>query len=156
MHTLETTVDVDASPAIVWAILTDFEGYPSWNEYVRVEGTPVAGGRLTVAPGPRAGRLPVYTAYVLRAEPEYELRWLGQRSVRGLLDREHCFTIENLGSGRSRLTQAERVTGLLAGPFMRRYGRQTGATFEGSNRAIKRRAETIARQTGAVGTPMVR
>ncbi|MFD1585951.1 SRPBCC family protein [Halorientalis brevis] len=145
MHTLETTIDIDAPPAVVWRVLSEFERYPEWNEYVRIEGTPVAGARLTVTPGPRAGRQPSATSRVLRAEPEYELRWRSHLLVRGLCDGEHCFTIENLGNGRSRLTQAERFVGLLAGPFVRRYGRQTAATFEGVNRAIKRRAETTAR-----------
>jgi len=156
MHTMETTIDIDAPPAVVWDVLSEFERYAEWNDYMRIEGAPVAGARLTVTPGPEAGRQPFVTSRVLRAEPEYELRWLGHLYVRGLCDGEHCFTIENLGNGRSRLTQAERFAGLLAGPFVRRYGRRTAATFESVNRAIKRRAERLARQTGPPGPPRAR
>ncbi|MFB6178519.1 MAG: SRPBCC family protein [Halorientalis sp.] len=146
MRSLETTIDIDAPAAVVWRVLTDFAAYPEWNDYMRVEGTAAEGATLRVAPGPRAGSMPTFTPRVLRAEPDYELRWLGRLYVRGLFDGEHCFTIESLGTERSRLTQAEQFSGLLAGPILRRYGERTAANFEATNRALKQRSEQLARE----------
>ncbi|WP_136718060.1 SRPBCC domain-containing protein [Halorientalis salina] len=151
MKTLETTIDIDAPADIVWDVLTDFERYPEWNDYTRIAGEAVEGAQLRVAPGPRAGRMPTFTPRVLRSRADYELRWLGHLYVRGLFDGEHRFTIEALGDGRSRLTQAEQFSGLLVGPIMHRYGEQTRANFESVNRALKRRAEGLVREEPTAG-----
>ena len=149
METLETVIDIDAPADVVWDVLTDFERYPEWNEYTRIDGDAVEGAQLHVSPGPRAGRMPSFEPRVLRAEADYELRWLGHLLVRGLFDGEHRFRIERRGDDRSRLTQAEQFSGVLHGPIMRRYGERTRETFEGVNRALKRRAEAVARGTEA-------
>ncbi len=129
MQSIHTTIDIDAPADIVWEVLTDFAAYPEWNDYTRITGTPAEGERLTVAPGPDAGRMPTFRPRVLRAE-DNELAWLGHLWVRGLFDGEHSFVVEQRAGGRSRLVQSEE-------------------SFEGVNRALKARAETLAAETAA-------
>jgi len=149
MNEIFTSVDIDAPPAVVWEVLTDFEAYPEWNDRTRIDGRAVEGERLTVAPGPDGGRMPTFRPRVLRATPETELRWLGHLYVRGLFDGEHVFSIEDLGDGRSRLNQHEEFGGLLAGFLLGRYGEATEVNFEAVNAALKARAERVA----AAGEP---
>jgi hypothetical protein len=77
---------------------------------------------------------------VTAAEPNRELRWLGHLLVRGLFDGEHRFEIEDLGGGRSRLTQSSRFNGVLVRPFGRTLAK-TERGFEAMNGALKERAE---------------
>ena len=46
MKRLHTEIQVEANPAEVWAVLTDFEHYPDWNPFlVEVTGVPEEGER---------------------------------------------------------------------------------------------------------------
>lgn len=41
---LYTEITIKATPEKVWAVLTDFSAYPSWNPFVKsIKGTPVVG-----------------------------------------------------------------------------------------------------------------
>lgn len=143
MKELVTSVDIDAPGETVWDVLVDFSAYPEWNPRARITGTAAEGERLVVAPGPDAEGMPTFRPTVLRADGS-ELRWLGHLYVRGLFDGEHVFAVEDLGDGRSRLTQSESFGGLLVGLLMRLYGADTESGFEAVNAALKERAESIA------------
>jgi hypothetical protein len=144
MKQIHTSIDIDAAAETVWEVLTDFQRYPDWNGYTRIDGEAVVGERLRVASGPEADEMPTFRPTVLRADPGRELLWRGHLYVRGLFDGEHRFLVDDLGDGRSRLTQSEEFGGLLAGPILRRYGEQTEATFRAVNAALKTRAESLA------------
>jgi hypothetical protein len=143
MKELVTSVDIDAPGETVWDVLVDFSAYPEWNPRARITGTAAEGERLVVAPGHDAEGMPTFRPTVLRADGS-ELRWLGHLYVRGLFDGEHVFAVEDLGDGRSRLTQSESFGGLLVGLLMRLYGADTESGFEAVNAALKERAESIA------------
>ncbi|WP_338727601.1 SRPBCC domain-containing protein [Haladaptatus sp. DJG-WS-42] len=143
MAELTTSVDIDAPPATVWQVLTDFSSYPGWNDYMHISGQPTVGSRLHVSPGPAAGRLPTFKPRVLTADENRELRWLGHFYVNGLFDGEHRFVIDDLGDGRSRFTQSETFSGLLVGPFNRLMSSQTERNFNAVNAALKERAESL-------------
>ncbi|WP_255150408.1 SRPBCC domain-containing protein [Halorarius halobius] len=150
MHELETAIDIDAPADVVWAVLTDFDAYPEWNRYTRVDGEAVAGTTLEVAPGPDANRVPTFRPEILRADGG-ELRWLGHLIVPGLFDGEHRFVVEPLDGDRSRLVQSEQFRGLLVRPVLWYAGADTEATFEAVNRAVKARAEALAADIGGDG-----
>jgi hypothetical protein len=152
MHHLHTSIDIDAPPDVVWDVLTDFDAYPEWNGYTRIEGEPVEGARLRVSPGPDAARAPTFRPEVRRVDPNRELRWLGHLFVSGLFDGEHRFEIETLDDDRSRLVQSEQFSGLLVRPILRFVGADTEANFEAVNRALKARAEQLLAD-GAASTP---
>jgi hypothetical protein len=157
MNHIDTAIDIDAPAETVWAVLTDFTAYPEWNPRTRITGEAAVGERLTVAPGPEAEGMPTFRPRVLAAGPvehdaspddgasdASELRWLGHLYVRGLFDGEHSFLVEAVDDDRSRLTQSETFSGLLAGLVLRRYGADTEAGFHDVNAALKIRAEAAA------------
>ncbi|WP_276259425.1 SRPBCC domain-containing protein [Haloglomus litoreum] len=166
MNHIDTSIDIEAPAATVWAALTDFGAYPEWNPRSRITGVAAPGERLVVAPGPEAEGMPTFRPRVLAAGPvtddpdsevadsdldaadpdsdAYELRWLGHLWVRGLFDGEHSFRVEAIDEHRSRLTQSESFSGVLAGLVLRRYGADTEAGFHAVNEALKARAEGLA------------
>lgn len=107
-------IDIEASPAAVWAVFTNFDLWPRWFPYAasaRSVGGPTwqRGGALEV-------RLvvPVVGALTLRlevaeAEAERRVRWIGGSwGVRG----DHLYTFEDRG-GWTRVTSHEE----FGGPF---------------------------------------
>ncbi len=147
MHEIVTTIDIDAPPRSVWAVLSDFPAYPHWNPFVRrIDGSAREGETLETFIQPVGGKGMTFRPRVLRAVPERELRWLGRLVLPGIFDGEHFFTIEPLDAGqRTRFVQGERFSGLLV-PLMRKaLDRGTRAGFEAMNQALKARAEGSAR-----------
>ncbi|WP_277553244.1 SRPBCC domain-containing protein [Halobaculum limi] len=143
MTNISVTTDIAAPAALVYEVLTDFDAYPEWNEYTRIDGVAAAGERLAVAPGPAAGSAPTFRPTVKQADGS-QLRWIGHLWVRGLFDGEHRFRVEAVDDDTARLTQDERFTGLLAGLLFRRYGDDWHANFAAVNEALKARAESLA------------
>jgi hypothetical protein len=141
VRSISHTIEIEASPDAVWRELADTASYGDWNPFVRrLDGELVAGSRIEVEITPPDGRAMTFKPKVLAAEPGRELRWLGHLLVRGVFDGEHSFVIEPLGEGRSRLTQAERFSGLLVRPLGGGLGK-TERGFEAMNKALKARAE---------------
>lgn len=142
MRSIETSIEIQAPPATVWRVLTDFAGYPAWNPFIpSIEGEARTGARLRVRIAP-PGRSPMtFRPTVLAAEPARELRWLGHLLIPGLFDGEHAFRLEARGPAACLLHHSERFSGLLLplfGPGMLEATRQG---FEAMNAALKRRAE---------------
>ncbi|WP_435064074.1 SRPBCC family protein [Halobaculum sp. EA56] len=151
MNTIRVETEIDAPAALVYEVLTDFDAYPEWNDYTRIQGEAASGERLTVRPGPAAGSAPTFRPTVRQADGR-ELRWVGHLWVRGLFDGEHGFRVRDVDGERSVLVQDERFAGLLAGVLFRRYGDDWTATFRAVNEALRDRAESLA--TERAGDPV--
>jgi hypothetical protein len=137
-------IEIDASPAAVWEVLADIDRYSDWNPFIRrLDGELRAGERLEAEIAPPGGRAMTLKPTVLVAEPGRELTWLGRLLVRGLVDGEHRFRIEDLPDGRSRLVQSERFSGILVG-LVGATLRKAEAGFAEMNAAVKARAEAGA------------
>lgn len=141
---LRHEIEIDASPADVWAVLADTGAYPEWNPFVReLTGELREGAKLEARIAPPGGRAMTFKPTVLAAEEGHELRWLGRFLVRGLFDGEHRFEIEPLGDGRTRFVQSERFSGVLVGLFKTTL-EKTQLGFQQMNAALKRRVEERA------------
>jgi hypothetical protein len=150
VRSISHTIEIDAAPEAVWRELADTGAYADWNPFVRrLEGELEESARLEVEIAPPDGRPMTFKPTVVAARPGRELRWLGHLLVPGLFDGEHSFEIEPIGTGRSRLTQAERFSGLLVRPFGGTL-EKTKRGFEAMNRALKARAEA---SSGSVVPP---
>jgi hypothetical protein len=138
---LKTSIDIDASPDAVWAVLTGLPAYPHWNPFIReASGTLAAGEQLELEIQPTRGRAMRFKPTVLVAEPGRELRWRGRLLMPGLFDGEHRFAIEQVDGG-SRLVQEERFTGVLVPLLARSLRRGTLPGFELMNEALGERVE---------------
>ena len=139
---LHSETAIQASPQLVWEILTDFAAYPEWNPFIpRIDGSVETGSRLDVQLQPPGGRGMRMRPTVLAAAPAEELRWVGHLGIPGLFDGEHRFRIELLGPDRVRFVQEEQFRGLLVPLVFWFIEAGTRQGFEAMNQALKARAE---------------
>jgi hypothetical protein len=141
MKRLHTEVLIDASPADVWAVLTDFARYPVWNPFVvNAVGQAVRGSALRVTIAPPGARRMTLEPVVTELAPEQVLEWWGHLGVRGIFDGRHRFELHPVAGG-TRLVQSEVFTGVLVPFVARSLDRGTAAGFAAMNSALKARAE---------------
>ena len=115
-YTLEASIEIQATPQQVWAVLTDNAAYPEWNPFIiSSSGKIQAGATLTNVMHDATGNT-TFTPTVLVAEPGHELRWVGRFPPGGIFTGEHTFTITQVRPGVVLLTQREDFTG-IAVPF---------------------------------------
>jgi hypothetical protein len=118
MKTIRTEAFIPASPARVWAVLTDFGAYAAWNPLnIRASGEARAGGRIRttfVNPAGPPGATVTQTVTLTTFEPERALAWSG--SVPLLFHGRHHFTLTPEGEG-TRLLHGEDLGGLIAMTF---------------------------------------
>lgn len=139
--TVTSTIDIDATPDAVWAVLTDFPDYGQWNPFMdRIEGTAEVGRTLTVHMT-NGGRGMTFKPTVLAAVPGSELRWLGTLVAKRLFAGEHSFVLTPTASGGTRLVHSEEFSGVLVAAMKGTLG-NTGAGFTAFNEALKQRVET--------------
>jgi hypothetical protein len=145
---IEVTTEIDAPVDTVWRILTDTDHYPSWNPFVtKLDGPLAAERRITVTLALSGRKARVMHPTVTAVEPNRRLAWLGRVGVPGLLDAQHTFTIEPIGSDRCRLVQHERLAGALVPLVRPQLTVDTPYAFTALNRALA--AEALA--AGRVG-----
>ena len=115
-YTLEASIEIQATPQQVWAVLTDNAAYPEWNPFIiSSSGKIQAGATLTNVMHDATGNT-TFTPTVLVAEPGHELRWVGRFPPGGIFTGEHTFTITQVRPGVVLFTQREDFTG-VAVPF---------------------------------------
>ena len=138
MKTVSAIIEINATPAEVWAVLSDLASYPQWNPlFPEASGDLVAGQKITLKSRPAAGRAMTIRPTIVTAQPGVELRWIAR--LPGVISGEHAFTLTP-ASGGTRLQQSETFGGLLASLAGRTIARAEG-DFRTLNEAIKNRAE---------------
>jgi hypothetical protein len=140
MKTTSATIDIEAPPMAVWAILTDLGRYREWNPLFReASGEIAVGNRITLRSAhPATGQMMTVKPKIIVAEPGVELRWAA--SLPGIMSGEHSFSLGPV-SGGTRLVQSESFRGLLV-PFSGKTFASAGASFQALNEALRKRAET--------------
>jgi len=140
MYDIVTHIDLHASVSRVWAALTDFASYRTWNPVIEsIDGAPIEGTRLRVGlrsgalHQPSSGPLHALKSFAFRSWfalhgmrfavrvtkllPERELRWQGALPLPTLFQGEHYFQVSDLRDGGVRFTQGEHYAGLLEPAF---------------------------------------
>lgn len=140
-HRIETSIDIEAPPARVWAVLTDFAAMATWNPFIAsISGDLIPGSRLSVHVVPPGKSGMRFRPTVITVTPERELRWLGHLVVPGLFDGEHYFLLDPHDDGHTRFRHGENFSGLLVGPLRAKLA-ATESGFEAMNAALKAQAE---------------
>ena len=141
-YALTTEIEIAAPAERVWAVLTDFSAYPSWNPFVvSIAGDLVPAAQLNVQLKPPAGRAMTMKPHVTRVDPGTRFAWRGSLPIPGLFAGEHQFEVTSLGPNKVRFVHSEQFSGLLV-PLLK--GMLDGSTrrgFEAMNQAVKARAE---------------
>jgi len=148
-RTVSSAVDIDRPAADVWAVLTDFDGYPEWNPQIpRAKGELAPGRRVTFQTHPPVGPTVTIRPRVLVVDPGRELRLRG--SLPGIFSGEHWLILEPIGDGcATHMVQGETYRGLIV-PLLRRVVAASLIGFQQHNAALKRRVEMVSpgRQCG--------
>ena len=142
MSSIEANVEIAGKPNEVWAVLTDFSRYGTWNPFIaEVEGIAKLGETIRVRIGFGQAAVPIQAEIVTLRENE-ELAWRSHLVAQGLFDREHIFKIEPGGKGCT-LRQIQTYSGPLgplAGVLTNEVVRQR---LKRMNEALARRVERI-------------
>jgi hypothetical protein len=139
MRENSASIDIDASPDKVWAIIANTPSYPSFDPTcIRVVGGKAAEGvRLRVYSTFSPER--AFPVRVTSFSPPRMMVWTGGMPF-GLLRGVRTFTIEERGRGRSHFTLRE----VFSGPMLRLIGRSIPdmtEAFEGFCKGLKELAE---------------
>ena len=118
-YSIQTGADIEASPAEVWEVLTDYAAYPEWNPTQDgLDGATVA---MSVA--------------------NETLRWETTSGLIGIFDGERTFSLEPLDGGGTRFTQSELFRGVVV-PFAgESLKNETAPGFHAMNAALRERVE---------------
>jgi hypothetical protein len=142
--TIQTSIQIQATPQQVWNILTDFDGYPDWNPFVQsLKGNVKPGEHISVHIAPPGQKGMTIKPTVLAFEPQQKLEWLGHLLFPGIFDGAHRFELIDHGNGTTTLVHSERFKGILV-PFLKKM--LNGPTLDGfrlMNEAVKQRAEVL-------------
>ena len=140
---VETEIEIEATPAAVWAVLIDTASWPEWNKMIpRLKGTLAPGEVVKFKLKAGAVALPI-DAEVITVEENTELAWIGpaRKWVRRAARGTHYFRIEDLGDDRVRFTHGED----FEGPLFSRLPTPAKMVrvYESFNRQLKRRVESL-------------
>ncbi|OYU96596.1 MAG: polyketide cyclase [Bacteroidetes bacterium B1(2017)] len=139
---IKTSIRIQASPQKVWAILTNFESYPSWNPFIKsIVGPAIVGKKIKARIEPPNASGMSFTPTVLVFNTNQEFRWLGHLLIPGLFDGEHSFTLTDNGDGSTTLVQAETFKGILVPLFKSMLDVNTVEGFNLMNQKVKELAE---------------
>ena len=134
-------IEIAASAATVWRVLTDLSAYPAWNPFIRhARGSLEPGGEVRVRVRPQLGIPLAFRARVMHREERRELRWYGTFGGRWLASGDHRFTIRPSDGGVV-FEQSEIFGGYLPRLARKLLERQALAGFEAMNRALAYHAE---------------
>ena len=107
--------EIDASPEVVWDVLTDFESYPDWNPYVTsARGTLREGATLHLRREPPGDGSKTADAEILIVRENRKLEWQVRKLVAGVLDEEQIFRTKRIAPTMTNLVEETRLEGLLA------------------------------------------
>jgi uncharacterized protein YndB with AHSA1/START domain len=144
---LRTSIDLDATPELVWEVLTDVSAYPTWTPgLTSAEGSFVAGGSVVFEFPSMHGLLrTTVPATVTELVPGRRLRYtlrFARLGIPGLLDTEHTATIA-VRDGGVRLWLELRVRGLLLALMVHSLSPDETPTFRDMPTALKARIEAV-------------
>ena len=139
---IKTEITINASPEKVWAILTDFKNYPSWNPFIKsIKGEAKVGNKIIANLQPPDAKGMTFKPKVLAFNPNQEFRWLGHLLFPGLFDGEHKFEIIDNGNGTCTFIQSEKFKGILVPLFKNMLDKNTLNGFKQMNHQLKELAE---------------
>lgn len=143
-HDLHTEIDIEATPEVVWQVLTDLDGYAEWNPFITSSvGELAIGERLVNRLEPPGGSAMTFKPQVTVVENGETFEWLGRLGFSGLFDGRHRFEVKASPAG-TKLTQSEAFDGLLVRFMRKSLDSKTKSGFEAMNVALKNRAESVA------------
>ena len=137
-----TEIEIDATPRVVWDVLTDLDGYADWNPLItEASGTVAVGEKLTNRFESPGGRAATFHPRVTVVDAERVFEWVGRLGFSALFEGRHRFELEATTDG-THLTHSEVFSGVATPLLMRKSAYlQVVEGFKALNNALKARAE---------------
>ena len=143
---VERSIDIDASPAAVWGLLSYLDSFAAWNPFMtEAKGEMRVGERLQITMALPDSKPMRFSPTVLEVVPDRKVRWLGKVGPGGLFNGEHTLSIEPREGGGVRFVNHERFSGILV-PFMGKTLRKAEGAFDAMNAALKVKVEGNAKE----------
>ena len=141
---IKTETLINAPAEKVWAQMTDFASFPSWNPFMReAEGRLEPGERLKVRLQLDHGMRMTFRPRVTVVKPNRELRWLATLGRPGVFDVDRAFLIEPR-DGCVRFVMSEECTGWLTPVmFAPNLEAQLYRGYDAFNEALRKRVEEV-------------
>ena len=138
---IRTAIEINAPAREVWPVLLDFASYGEWNPLTyRIEGAPVTGAVLKLHV--KLGKQQLVREHVVsRVEKNAALCWRIQSNSPWWIRGERCQRLEELGDGRCRYQNEERVEGLVSLVVALIYQAKIRRGLEAVGEALKRVVE---------------
>jgi len=139
-------IEIPAGADAVWAVLTDFEEWPSWNPEVKtmsIDGPVAAGTQFRWKAGPGT-----ITSRIERVEPPRLIAWTGRTlGIRAI----HFWWFEPR-DGTTFVRTAESYGGLVARLFRRQLQKVLDKALESGLRSLEEEVERRTARTPAEST----
>lgn len=132
----ETSVqtDINADPAIIWALLTNASDYPRWNStIISIEGNILQGEKIKLRSVLDPKR--IFTLVVKEADPEKRMVWGDSKGNR-------TYTLTDSGGNTVSFSMHEKIGGLMF-PLYAKYIPPFDKSFEQFAADLKKEAEFI-------------
>jgi len=141
-RTIDTWIDIEASPDRIWDVLVDFPKWSTWNSFIPlVEGILQEGQTLKIQVNPPGLKTMTFRPKIFSLTQNKEIIWGG--SFLGIVYRgEHLFLLESLNENRTRFRQIERFHGPMV-LFMGSMIKKTEKGYHQMNIALKNRVEDV-------------
>ncbi|HEX4417224.1 MAG TPA: SRPBCC domain-containing protein [Kofleriaceae bacterium] len=132
-----TSIDVRATPARIWALLTNAADFPRWNSTVsRIAGTIAQGEKLALEVPAAPGR--TFKPKVTRLEPERSMVW--SDGFAPMFKGVRTFTLTPNPDGSTAFSMVEVLSGMML-PMIKGSLPDFGPVFETYAADLKREAE---------------
>ncbi|MFD1552887.1 SRPBCC domain-containing protein [Putridiphycobacter roseus] len=139
---LKTSIHIQASPKKIWAILNNFEAYPTWNPFIKsLAGKLAVGEKLVAKIAPVDAKAMTFKPTILTLEKQKQLTWLGKLFISGIFDGEHQFELVEQADGSTIFHQNEIFKGILVHFIKKQLNNNTKGGFIAMNAALKALAE---------------
>lgn len=148
--TWEVEATLDATPAAVWTVLTDFDGYARWNPWLTQARATTPAGREAA---PRAGdevdvtvvldgRARRFGHVIVQADAPHRFCWRDAGPTTAFATGMRCRELTPTADGRTHFRQVLTIGGPFRESARRRYGAELQASMEAETAAL---ADELAR-----------
>ncbi len=139
---INTEIIINASPTIVWQILTNFEDYPNWNPFIKsIVGDLCEGEIITIEINSIGDKKTTFRPRIKTLVVNKELSWLGQLVLPRIIDGYHKFELIDNGNKTTSFIHSEKFTGILVPLVKNQLKTNIRQGFCNMNEKIKELAE---------------
>lgn len=133
---IDTSIDIEAKPEVIWKVLLDNESWKSWNPFIPyLEGNMVKGERLIIKVTPPGLKPMTFKPKVFEVKTNEKILWGG--SFMWVLYRgDHALLLEAVSETKTRFRQIERFRGPMA-LFLKGMVKKTEKGYLQMNLALK-------------------